>query len=82
MKDISLLLLTRAPLVGLDSWIVYQHLILSIWRPWIHRSGACRVLPPQMMKQHPVFSLTGQPIPVPGSMGTSSYICIGGDGEE
>jgi tRNA-splicing ligase RtcB len=47
---------------------------------WIHRSGACRAFPPEMMKSHPLFSLVGQPIPIPGSMGSASYICVGAEG--
>jgi tRNA-splicing ligase RtcB len=42
----------------------------------IHRQGASRALPASRMTHDPVFSVTGQPFPVPGSMGASSYICV------
>jgi len=45
-------------------------------RLYVHRQGASRALPASSMSQDPVFSVTGQPFPVPGSMGASSYICV------
>lgn len=47
---------------------------------YIHRQGASRALPPSQMGDDPVFSLTGQPFPVPGSMGASSFICVACEG--
>lgn len=41
---------------------------------WIHRHGASRALPAAYMKNHPLFAKTGQPLPIPGSMGHDSYI--------
>lgn len=47
---------------------------------WIHRHGANVALPPSKCANHPVFRHTGQPIPVPGSMGSDSFICVGVEG--
>jgi tRNA-splicing ligase RtcB (3'-phosphate/5'-hydroxy nucleic acid ligase) len=47
---------------------------------WIHRHGASRALPPSRMADHPVFAHTGQPLPVPGSMGAESYVCVADEG--
>ncbi|MFQ5601559.1 MAG: RtcB family protein, partial [Candidatus Krumholzibacteriia bacterium] len=49
---------------------------------WIHRHGANVALPPSRCRAHPVFRHTGQPIPVPGSMGADSFICVGAEGNE
>jgi len=43
---------------------------------YVHRQGASRALPPGEMTGDPVFSVTGQPLLVPGSMGASSFICV------
>ena len=43
---------------------------------WIHRHGASRALPPSQYADHPIFSKTGQPIPIPGSMGHDSFIGV------
>jgi tRNA-splicing ligase RtcB len=43
---------------------------------WVHRHGASRALPPSKMRSHPIFSKTGQPVPIPGSMGHASYIGV------
>ncbi len=42
---------------------------------WIHRKGATRAFPPELMQ--PPFDKTGQPVIIPGSMGTHSYILAG-----
>jgi tRNA-splicing ligase RtcB len=47
---------------------------------WVHRQGASRILPKEEMSHHPLFSKTGQPVPLPGSMSNPSYICVGLDG--
>jgi tRNA-splicing ligase RtcB len=47
---------------------------------WVHRHGANAALPPSRCQNHPVFSRTGQPIPVPGSMGSDSFIGVGVEG--
>jgi tRNA-splicing ligase RtcB len=43
---------------------------------WVHRHGASRALPPSKFSAHPVFSKTGQPVPIPGSMGHASYVGV------
>jgi len=43
---------------------------------WVHRHGGSRALPPSLMRDHPIFSRTGQPVPIPGSMGHASYIGV------
>ncbi|MGH7496933.1 MAG: RtcB family protein [bacterium] len=48
-------------------------------RLWIHRHGASRALPPSQLQEHPVFSRTGQPVPIPGSMGHASYVGVAGE---
>ncbi len=56
---------------------------LEEWRGeklWIHRHGASRALPASRMQDHPVFSKTGQPIPIPGSMGHDSFIGVAEEG--
>ncbi|MBW1809793.1 MAG: RtcB family protein [Deltaproteobacteria bacterium] len=42
----------------------------------IHRKGATRAFPPERMKGTP-FAETGQPVLVPGSMGTASWLLRG-----
>lgn len=49
-------------------------------RLWVHRHGASRALPASAMPDHPVFSITGQPLPIPGSMGADSYIGVTASG--
>lgn len=49
---------------------------------WVHRHGCCAALPASKMSAHPVFSKTGQPFPLPGSMATPSYICVGSEGSK
>lgn len=46
---------------------------------WIHRKGATRAFDKSLMKNTP-FSETGQPVIIPGSMGTFSYILSGNSG--
>ena len=46
---------------------------------WVHRNGGSRALPPSALDGHP-FAPTGQPIPIPGSMGDSSYIGVAAEG--
>ena len=43
---------------------------------WVHRHGASRALPPAQMTSHPIFSRTGQPVPIPGSMGHASFVGV------
>jgi tRNA-splicing ligase RtcB (3'-phosphate/5'-hydroxy nucleic acid ligase) len=46
----------------------------------VHRHNACRALPPERLAGHPVFSGTGQPLLLPGTNRTSSYLCVAGPG--
>ncbi len=43
---------------------------------WVHRKGATRAFPPSRMKQTQ-WSDVGQPVLIPGSMGTASYVLVG-----
>jgi tRNA-splicing ligase RtcB (3'-phosphate/5'-hydroxy nucleic acid ligase) len=43
----------------------------------IHRKGATRAFGPGNPELNPIFKKTGQPVMVPGDMGTSSYILAG-----
>ena len=47
---------------------------------WVHRNGGSRALPPSALAGHPAFASTGQPIPIPGSMGDASYIGVAAEG--
>ena len=42
---------------------------------WVHRKGATRAFPPARMPGR--FAATGQPVLIPGSMGTASYLLAG-----
>ena len=46
---------------------------------WVHRKGATRAFGPARMTGTP-FDRTGQPVIIPGSMGTASYLLLGVDG--
>ncbi len=48
-------------------------------RLWVHRHGASRALPPSQFADHPIFSRTGQPVPIPGSMGNDSFVGVAGE---
>lgn len=41
---------------------------------WVHRNGVSRAFGPDRMKEHPVFSKTGEPCFFAGSMTTPSYL--------
>jgi tRNA-splicing ligase RtcB (3'-phosphate/5'-hydroxy nucleic acid ligase) len=43
---------------------------------FVHRHNACRAYPAAMTKDHPVFARTGQPVLLPGTNRTSSYLCV------
>ncbi len=43
----------------------------------IHRKGATKALPPESFQLKEKYQITGQPVIIPGSMGTSSYILTG-----
>jgi tRNA-splicing ligase RtcB len=43
----------------------------------VHRKGATRALPPGDDRVPPRYRSVGQPVFVPGDMGTASYVCVG-----
>lgn len=43
----------------------------------VHRKGATRALPPRDSRLPPAYASIGQPVLVPGDMGTSSFVCVG-----
>jgi tRNA-splicing ligase RtcB (3'-phosphate/5'-hydroxy nucleic acid ligase) len=47
---------------------------------WVHRKGATRSFGPRRMPG--LFHDVGQPVIIPGSMGTASYLLVGADGSE
>jgi tRNA-splicing ligase RtcB len=46
----------------------------------VHRHNAARAYPASRMAHHPVFGQIGQPVLLPGTNRTSSYLCVAGDG--
>ncbi len=46
----------------------------------VHRKGATRALPPGSAELPREFRETGQPVFIPGSMGTSSFVLVGREG--
>ena len=48
----------------------------------VHRHNACRVFPASELSGHPAFGKTGQPLLLPGTGRTSSYVCLPGDHPE
>ena len=43
---------------------------------FVHRHNSCRAYPAEMMADHPAFAGTGQPLLLPGTNRTSSYLCV------
>lgn len=43
----------------------------------VHRKGATRAFPPNHPELPVKYKATGQPVIIPGSMGTASYVCVG-----
>ncbi len=43
----------------------------------VHRKGATRAFPPEHSKIPKDYYSIGQPVLIPGSMGTASYLCVG-----
>ncbi len=48
----------------------------------VHRKGATRAFGPSRFPESSPFSLTGQPVIVPGDMGTASYLLSGKDNND
>ena len=48
----------------------------------VHRHNAARAFPASRMQHHPLFGRIGQPLLLPGTNRTSSYLCVAGDGAE
>ena len=46
----------------------------------VHRKGATRAFPPGHRELPAVYRAIGQPVLIPGSMGTASWILVGADG--
>jgi tRNA-splicing ligase RtcB len=46
----------------------------------VHRKGATRAFPPGHRDVPRVYQRVGQPVLIPGSMGTSSYVLVGAEG--
>jgi tRNA-splicing ligase RtcB len=44
----------------------------------VHRHNSCRAFPAERMRHHPIFGRTGQPVLLPGTNRTSSYLCVAG----
>ncbi|VVC02026.1 tRNA-splicing ligase RtcB [uncultured archaeon] len=47
------------------------------WKLMVHRKGATRAFPAGRPKLPPIYRSVGQPVIIPGSMGTSSYVLVG-----
>jgi tRNA-splicing ligase RtcB len=43
---------------------------------FVHRHNAARAWTPELMSGHPAFAATGQPLLVPGTNRTSSFLCV------
>jgi len=43
---------------------------------WVHRHGASRALPAGMQQAEPIFNELGHPVPVPGNMGSDSFLAL------
>jgi tRNA-splicing ligase RtcB len=43
---------------------------------WVHRHGASHALPASALAHDPVLADVGQPVPIPGNMGSASYIAV------
>lgn len=49
-------------------------------RVLVHRKGATRAFPPGHPETPPMYREVGQPVLIPGSMGTASYVLVGAPG--
>jgi tRNA-splicing ligase RtcB len=58
-----------------------RHQINGRERPlMVHRKGATRAFPPGRPEIPEVYRSIGQPVLIPGSMGTASYVLVGAEG--
>jgi RNA-splicing ligase RtcB len=46
----------------------------------VHRHNAARAFPASRLRGHPLFGRIGQPLLLPGTSRTSSYLCVAGEG--
>jgi tRNA-splicing ligase RtcB len=46
---------------------------------WVHRKGATRAFPPEHAEVPADYRREGQPVLIPGSMGTSSWVLVGAE---
>src|SRR5687768_941407 len=46
----------------------------------VHRHNAARAMPASRIGDHPLFGRIGQPLLLPGTNRTSSYLCVAGEG--
>jgi tRNA-splicing ligase RtcB len=69
------------------SQLIYDAPHNLIWEPgqghegYLHRKGACPALGPEPDADGP-FHYTGQPVIIPGSMGSASYVLVGSGNAE
>jgi len=57
---------------------IENHMIEGVERKvYVHRKGATRSLPAGNMNVPEIYRSVGQPVIIPGSMGTSSYLLVG-----
>jgi tRNA-splicing ligase RtcB len=47
---------------------------------WVHRHGTSHTVPAEHWPHDPVLSAIGQPVPLPGCMGSDSYLAVAGAG--
>jgi RNA-splicing ligase RtcB len=51
-------------------------------RVLMHRYKTARAYPASKMRHHPIFGVVGQPVLLPGTNRTSSYLCVADEGSE
>jgi tRNA-splicing ligase RtcB len=51
-------------------------------RAVVHRHNACRAFTKEQLADHPTFATTGQPVLLPGTHRTSSFLCVAADGAD
>jgi tRNA-splicing ligase RtcB (3'-phosphate/5'-hydroxy nucleic acid ligase) len=62
---------------------IETHEVAGAWRRLcVHRKGATRALPPGHADLPPDLRAVGQPVLIPGSMGTESYVLTGVEGAD